>query len=310
MHRRIGSWALVCLAASLPTITRADDAAKKVRVDAEETSYIRVIHNDEGVVQTLETSIIRMIPADGPEGPIVDLVGVVHVADRPYFEKLNEELANYDAVLYEYVAPANVRPEPKTEGSPVTTVQRLMKDTLELDFQLDRINYTQSNFVHADMSPADFAKSMKERGETFLGLLFKVMHQSAMMQAKQQPGASDLALTFALFSKNRALTLKRVMAEQFSDIDTFTGAINGENGSTLITARNDVALDVLAQQLKKKKTKVAIFFGSGHIPDMEEKLVKNFGMKRESERWMVAWDLTGNAPKPTDETPEPKPAAE
>ena len=36
---------------------------------------------------------------------VVDLVGAVHLGDKAYYERLNELFENYDAVLYEFVAP-------------------------------------------------------------------------------------------------------------------------------------------------------------------------------------------------------------
>jgi len=91
----------------------------------------------------------------------------VHIADQSYYDQLNREFADYDVVLYELVAPPGAKiPKPGSAkgGSPLSFMQRTMKDMLDLEFQLDTIDYEAKNLVHADMSPEEFAESMKRKG--------------------------------------------------------------------------------------------------------------------------------------------------
>ena len=44
--------------------------------------------------------------------------------------------------------------------------------------QLDEIDYTKRNFVHADMSPDEFAASMKKKGESLWNMIWKAMQLS------------------------------------------------------------------------------------------------------------------------------------
>jgi hypothetical protein len=80
------------------------------------------------------------------------------------------------------------------------------------------------------------------------------------------------------------------------------GWLDGPDGSTILTERNKVALKVLADQLKTDKRRLAIFYGAGHLPDMEKRLIGDFKLKRGDQTWLSAWDLTGSAsaskPKP------------
>ena len=46
------------------------------------------------------------------------------------------------------------------------------------------------------------------------------------------------------------------------------------------------------QQIAAGKKKIAIFYGSAHMPDFESRLLQNFGMQRQSVLWLDAWDLT------------------
>ena len=78
--------------------------------------------------------------------------------------------------------------------------------------------------------------------------------------------------------------------------------MSGPTGSTIITERNKRAFEVLGEQLKAGKKNVAVFYGAGHLPDMEKRLLGDFAMKRHSERWLTAWALEKPAAKqPADE---------
>ena len=66
---------------------------------------------------------------------------------------------------------------------------------------------------------------------------------------------------------------------------------DGPEGSTIITERNKKAFEVLDKQLKDGKKNVAVFYGAGHLPDMEKRLAADFGLKREGEKWLTAWSL-------------------
>ncbi len=61
--------------------------------------------------------------------------------------------------------------------------------------------------------------------------------------------------------------------------------------SILITERNKVALRVLRREFKPTKQRLAILYGVIHMLDFELHLVKDFGLRRLHERWLVAWDM-------------------
>ena len=223
-------------------------------------------------------------------------MAAVHVADKSYYQELNKRFAGYDVVLYELVAPKGTR-IPKggrkdKAGNVVSAIQLGMKNLLGLEFQLDQVDYTRSNFVHADLSPDEFAQSMRDRNEGFSDIFLRLM---AYGIAKQAGGKDDdgMGLLMALFDKNRALALKRAMAEQFEDIDGAMAVLDGPNGSTLISQHNKRALEVLKKQIATGKRKIAIFYGGGHMSDMEKHLRADFGLKPDKTEWLRAWDMNG-----------------
>jgi hypothetical protein len=295
--------ALVPLLCAEEAVQAAAPAAK----DAKKDAFLRVLRNATGEPIALQTSIVRYVPADDKQpGLTVDLVGAVHIADKAYYDQLNKAFEKYEALLFELVAPEGTKiPQggARDRGfNPVSGMQRGMQGMLELEFQLDCIDYTKANFVHADMSPEEFAKSMKDRKESFLQIIFRAMGQGAAQQGK----GSDAELLLALFAKDRAFRLKRAMASQFENLEGQMAVLEGKDGSTIISERNKKALEVLKREMAAGKKNLGIFYGAGHLADMHQRLVSDFGLKKESETWVTAWSLESVDKKPAAPRPAEK----
>lgn len=292
-HRLFAPSLWVATLVSLASPVLGDNPDHPQEKPKESAKFVRLRRDEAGKeLRALETSIVRFRDPARPE-LVVDLVGAVHIADRPYYQDLNKRFDSYDAVLYELVAPEGTRiPKGQKAASahPVGVLQIFMKNQLELSFQLEEVDYTKKNLVHADMSPEEFSKSMKDRGESFFQIMLRAIGQGIAQQSRNPERTSDSALLLALFSKDR-MQLKRLVAEQFEDMDAQMLALSGPDGSTLITERNKKALEVLQREINDGKKRLAIFYGAGHLADMEQRLVKDFGLKRAEETWLSAWSL-------------------
>jgi hypothetical protein len=62
-------------------------------------------------------------------------------------------------------------------------------------------------------------------------------------------------------------------------------------GTALIGGRNQRAMQVLARELKAGQHRVAIFYGAGHMADMERRVMKLPGARLQSREWLNAWKL-------------------
>lgn len=270
--------------------------------------FFRVRRDARGRPVALETAIVHYrVPGKDAAVVQVDLVAAVHVGERSYYEELNRRFAHYDAVLFEMVAPEDLRvPEgAKLESqTAVGFLQKTLQSLLGLEYQLHAIDYSRANFVHADMSPKEFAESMQKRGESFWQIFWKLLQHGLEKQTKKPSTTSDAEILLALFRQDR-LVLKRILAEEIVDTDDALAALSGDDGSsTLITERNKKALQVLRRELDAGKKRIAIFYGAGHLPDMEARLIRDFRAERQQTEWIVGWDLQ------TDHSRKVKPAKE
>src|SRR5690606_24568432 len=188
----------------------------------------------------------------------------------------------YDAVLYELVALGGTRlaqGEPGAGTQLVGMAQVGLTGMLELAFQLEQIDYTRPNFKHADLSPEEFAESMKAKGESLLSMMLRMMGQAIAAEAKQPAGKSDAQMLLALFSKDRPLRLKRILAGQLSEMGGGIAALEGPTGSTLVSERNKRAVEVLEREIKNGSRRVAIFYGAAHMPDMAERIEQLYQLR-------------------------------
>ncbi len=258
--------------------------------------FMRLRRDSRNRPIALETSVTRYRGVNAEGKPFtVDLIGVVHIGEKEYFEALNRHFSQYEALLYELVAPEGTRvPQggrsAAESANPLAALQLGMKSVLGLEFQLDHIDYHQENFVHADMSPEEFFESMKNNEESIGKMLLKAMGQG-MAQQSQGGGPSDAELLLSLFSSNRELKMRRAFAEQMRQIEGGMAIFEGKDGSTIITHRNAKAFEILRRELDAGKTRIGVFYGAGHLPDMQQRLLNDFRMQRGGQFWLTAWNM-------------------
>jgi hypothetical protein len=257
-------------------------------------AYIRVAKDETGRSVALQTAIASFEPSrESRNGLRVDLVAAVHVADAAYYEELNRRFQGYDSVLYELVAPEGTRVPAggRARGGFLTGAQVAMTQLLDLTFQLDGVDYTPANFIHADLSPEAVAQSMEENGESVSQYFAKAFALAMSEQARDPYGLQDIGLLAALFSNDRARLLKSQFATAMLDMEGLAFVIEGEDGSTLLGKRNSRAIDVLETRIEEGDRHIAIFYGAAHMTDMARQLAMRLGLARGDVVWLDAWDL-------------------
>src|SRR2546426_8239192 len=101
MHRRL-PWFLsgFLLVAFLAPLEAQQSSNSKPQIKKPVASkFMRITKDDEGQPLALETAIVRYKSASGEGDLVVDLVSVVHIGERAYYQKLNKQFTQYDALL-------------------------------------------------------------------------------------------------------------------------------------------------------------------------------------------------------------------
>lgn len=295
----------------LPT-TQAEEVKGEEAVE-EPVEFIRV--TEDGDDTRLETAVTRF----EKDGVSVELVGAIHVADAEYYTALGKRFENYDAVLYEGIGNAVPKPlklEP-TEEPPAFEVEETEEPVefenaeepafeeidepksleglggiyqkaagwLDLSYQMTEIDYTKPNFVHADLTLAEFRELQADRSESIIGFAIKTSFRSKVKV--KEP--STYGLIKALVKRDKNL-LKLQLVHTLGAGDDQIASLAGEN--VIVTDRNQKCLAVLDEQIAGGKRKLGIFYGAAHFPDMEIRLLED-GWVKTREEWMTAWDLEG-----------------
>jgi hypothetical protein len=263
--------------------------------------FLRLQRDEKKQPVALETSVVRYVPAMAEGDLTVDLVAAVHIGDRDYYKKLNKQFQQYDVVLYELVAPPGTRiPKGgKRDLDPLGLLMQVVKSVLELELQTERIDYTKKNFVHADLSPSQMAEAVRKRGDDgltlFLGITADMLRQQNLREAnnpKNPPrNEEEIDIISLLLDPDGPVKLKRMLAQQFEDLQSPTSGLGQTLSTILVADRNEAALKVFQKELAKGKKKIAIFYGAAHMPDFDKRLRADFGLKPKSEQWLTAWDL-------------------
>jgi len=265
------------------------------------SKFLRITQDAKHKPLALETAVVRYQSTAANKELTVDLVSVVHFGERSYYDKLNKQFEDYDAVLYELVAPRGTRiPKAgrKATDNPLLLVQKIATLVLDLELQTDRIDYTPKNFIHADLSPNDIAESIRKRGDDNLTLFLKIaadlisqQNREATKAAKQRAEEANIDILSLFTEPTGASKLKRLLAEQLAALESPEGALGGTMNTILIRDRNKAVMEVLHKELNAGKKKIAIFYGAGHMSDFERRLGADYSLRPVSTQWLTAWDL-------------------
>ena len=266
------------------------------------------VHRDTSGADNLEVLSARYAvgPVAGDKTPerYVDFIGAVHLGEPEYFASLNKKFEEYDVVLFELVGDPTRLAELKVARRPslLGSVQHKFGDLLGLSFQLDEIDYTKQNFTHADMTPEQMSDAMDARGESAFTMILKVLKLSfdpelqkeikkTGYKSKVLDQMSPLSLLLRGPTSEERAELKRYMAHSLVSSDKVLKALEGVAGGVLISDRNAVAVVKVKEQLDRGVKKIAVYYGVGHLPDMNIRFKENLQLQLASVWWTSAWKL-------------------
>lgn len=276
------------------TAVGLSDIAQSAETETGVEQFVRLQLDENKQPVSMQTAVVRFVPRDKSASlQHVDLISAVHIGEHAYYQTINALFTHYDAVLYELVAPQGTRiaKGTKEHKNVVSKLQNWMRNVLGMRMQLEEVDYTAANLVHADLSPEEFSQSMKSRNESVAGMVGKAWIVGLGQQYSSKSRFNEMRFLRNLLSGNRDLALKIFMAEQMVESMKLGDAIEGKEGSTLVAERNKKALAVLRQEIAAGKSTLAIFYGAAHMQDMSRRLIAEFDLAPTWTGWIDAWDL-------------------
>lgn len=263
-------------------------ATQMLEAETSETAsdFVRYVEGAEN--QKLQVASVTYLNADGV---IVELIGAVHLGDRTYYDALNERFKSYEAVLFELVGdPGALLGQGIGQPNAIRMLQTTLTRLLALEFQLDAIDYTPANFVHADLTMEEFVTLQDERGETIFTLVENLMRKQLESGGADVPQIGLFELITAFASNDSAGAFKVLLARELAGMEDLILATEQEKGTVLFTERNKRVIKTLEAQIEKGTKRMAIFFGAAHHIGLEQDLLHR-GFQKVGQTWMTAWNI-------------------
>ena len=255
----------------------------------------------------LETSVTRFRHPESQQ--LVSLVAAVHIGEVGYFQRIQEQLDRHDLVLYEMVGgPAPGSPDAPVEAQEhdevdeinrlefISTLQRGMQEMLQVEHQMEQIDYTRGNLRHADLTSRAFRLALQVHG------LFDI-DPNALLKGFAPAMLDGFRLQAAL-STDDDQTVNRVrwtmaqMLARSANQMAILGIKDIEKPEDLILGiRNDHLWKVFQRSVPERWRRIAIYYGAAHLPDIRRRLLEKGWVQVEA-IWIPAWKIPAGDPMP------------
>jgi hypothetical protein len=295
--------------------------------------FTRAVNGADGQISAVQTAIRRFDPKDSSK-PTIYLVAVTHIGEKAYYEEIQKLLDKQDLVLFEGVKPgkeegAKSLEAQKADSEKLHVLQEKLARALGVQFQLDGIDYKRANFRNGDLSWDELMEAAQKSGPQSTAELTQL---KAAMSGGGGPDAGPIGSkvngAMDLLSQNPAALqmFRSIIVRTLADPDflarlqkslgqaaTGTSPVaankpntllgSGLTDSVLIVPRNKAVI----QDLQKAEAKlrpgasVALFYGAGHMADMQRRLITELGYHAADVQWITA--LTVAAPTTTATAP-------
>ncbi len=172
-------------------------------------------------------------------------------------------------------------------------LQARLARALGLEFQLTGIDYDRANWRDSDLSVDEVQKRLEDAGASG-DALFSLLDGSSF--ASQFVG---FMLGFIEHNPRLSLTMKVMMVEMLSNSDAVLAGAGAQNASmnammkVIVHDRNEAVLSDLRRLIADEKSvrSVALFYGAGHLPGLEDRLTHEMGYRFDRAEWFTAIDV-------------------
>lgn len=275
---------------------------------AEVQPYLRSVHGPEGRL-SLEVALRRLAPTHG-EGSAVWLAAVTHMGTREYYRQLQRFLDNCSLVLFEAVRTDD---EGLPGGQEGYSLQADLAGALGLAFQLEAVDYDRPHFRNSDLHLEQLTRILASQtnevpaapgagppvsGAVEFGALMQTMTGEGLMGGLARMGVALLRASTRLQAATKAVLIE-TLSELPADLSRTPGLPEGMQRllRVLIEERNAAVVSDVREALGKSPApaSVAVFYGAGHMADLEARLCRDLGYQPAEERWLAAFDVNPRA---------------
>ncbi len=253
--------------------------------------YTRRVESTNGTI-SLEVGLRRFVPR-GRSAHEIWLVGVTHLGTSNYYARLQQFLDRQDLVLFEGIGATNKQfRSTQNEGF---SLQPALAKALGLRFQLTTIDYDRAHWENSDLSVAELVRRLPSDPETggFKELMAVFEGEGAF------GGIAKFGVGLLALSPRLQATAKLMLIETLGGLG---GAIpeapdlgfdTRELLRVLIEERNAVVVHDLRAALatSTRPRRIAIFYGAGHMQDLEARLRKDLALLPIENQWLRAFGV-------------------
>ncbi len=288
-------------------------------------AYTRVATPDTNTL-SLQIALRKFMPRSG-RGAAVWLSGVSHIGESNYYAGLQRHLDAQSLVLYEGVGARDrtLRFDPNEQSS----IQHTLATSLGLVFQLTAIDYDRRHFRNSDLTVPELQRMLAgdpRPASPPAGSTNDTSGEGGRSDGEESPefrelmgvmnGSSVLGMLVHLGVRFLGSSPKLQAMTKLAMIETL-GSFKGDLAevksvppelqrlmTVIVRGRNDVVMRDLRQNLRNARSgqSISVFYGAGHMADLEKRLVDDLGYRQHDEIWMTALtvDIRASGLTPAD----------
>ncbi len=252
---------------------------------------------------SLQTGKFKLISRE--TGDIIYLIGVIHIGEKSYYEKIRSLSRDLDVLFYEGVAfprqkalnsrfsiLENISQANKSAGlKEIMKYQGIFARKIRLARQVEEL-VPEYNWVNADVSYVEFLSILKkydmpqDRLTNYLSLDSKNMFQDYIE-------IKDMEETDPIFIKKMKEYKKKIALNLVNSANELCyGDKMAPVREIIITERNKIAMNYIKKRLNSENPQViGMLYGAAHIPDFLNILQAEYGFIIDSHEWLNAWNL-------------------
>lgn len=282
-----------CLHLSSAENRRPGTTVATARIPAVSPGYTRRTESTNGVV-ALEVALRRFVSPRSRQLPTsIWLVGVTHLGTSNYYARIQRFLDAQEFVLFEGIGATN-RNFHALEGNGFSLQPALAK-ALHLRFQLTSVDYDHTNWINSDLGIRDLERHLPSDGKSVgMDQLMAVFQGEGAFGGVARLGVALLGSSSYLQAMAKLMLIETLGGFDGALPEGMDFGIDTEKlMRVLIEERNAVVIRDLRRLLKRnpRPRSVAVFYGAGHMPDLEKRLKRDLGLKSAEEQWFRAFGV-------------------